>query len=95
MDQKKIGKFIACLRKEKNMTQEQFAERLGVSNKTVSRWENGANMPDYSLLKDVCNVLGININELMSGEKIEKEYLPVGKIKIETTSSYKDSILLK
>lgn len=73
MNQEKIGKFIAKLRKEKNMTQEQLAEKLGVSNKSISRWENGTTMPDYSLLKDICNELDTNINELMSGEKIEKE----------------------
>ena len=73
MNQEKIGKFISKLRKEKNMTQEQLAEKLGVSNKSISRWENGTTMPDYSLLKDVCNELDTNINELMSGEKIEKE----------------------
>lgn len=55
------------------MTQEQLAEKLGVSNKSISRWENGTTMPDYSLLKDICNELDTNINELMSGEKIEKE----------------------
>ena len=73
MNQEKIGNFIAKLRKEKNMTQEQLAEKLGVSNKSISRWENGTTMPDYSLLKDICNELDTNINELMSGEKIEKE----------------------
>ena len=73
MNQEKIGKFIAELRKEKNMTQEQLAERLGVSNKSISRWENGVTMPDYSLLNEICGLLDININELMSGEKIEKE----------------------
>ena len=73
MNQRKIGNFIAKLRKKKNMTQEQLAEKLGVSNKSISRWENGTTMPDYSLLKDICNELDTNINELMSGEKIEKE----------------------
>ncbi|MBP3596928.1 MAG: helix-turn-helix transcriptional regulator [Clostridia bacterium] len=73
MNQEKIGKFIAELRKEKNLTQEQLAEKLGISNKSISRWENGKTMPDYSLLTDICNEFGITINELMSGEKIEKE----------------------
>jgi len=70
MDQEKIGRFISMCRKEKNMTQEQLAEKLGVSNKSVSRWENGKNMPDYSLLKDLCCILSISINELFSGERI-------------------------
>ena len=76
MDQEKIGKFIAELRKEKNITQEQLAEKLGVTSKSISRWENGKTMPDYTLLKDLCNELDININELLSGEKIkENDYI--------------------
>ena len=71
MDQEMIGKFIAELRKGKNMTQEQLAEKLGVTSKSISRWENGNTMPDYTLLKDLCNELDININELLSGEKIK------------------------
>lgn len=73
MNQVKIGKFIADLRKEKNMTQEQLSEKMGVSNKTISRWENGKTMPDYSLLEELCDELDISINELLSGEKIENE----------------------
>lgn len=73
MDIKKIGEFIAKNRKLKGLTQEQLGEKLGVSNKTVSRWENGNYMPDLSLLKPLSEVLGITLNELLSGEKIEKE----------------------
>ena len=73
MNQEKIGKFITTCRKEKNLTQEELAEKLNVSNKSVSRWENGVNMPDYSVLNDLCNILDININELLSGEKDNKE----------------------
>lgn len=73
MNQEKIGKFITTRRKEKNLTQEELAEKLNVSNKSVSRWENGKNMPDYSVLNDLCNILDININELLSGEKDNKE----------------------
>lgn len=72
MDQEKIGKFIAQCRKDKNITQEQLAEKLGVTNKSVSRWENGKNMPDYSILKELCNILDIDVNEFLSGEKIQK-----------------------
>ena len=71
MDQIKIGKFIFNCRKEKGLTQEQLAEKLGVTSKSISRWENGNTMPDYSLLKDLCNELDINVNELLSGEKIK------------------------
>ena len=73
MNQEKIGKFISKCRKDKNITQEELAEKLSVSNKTISRWENGVNMPDYSVLKDLCNILDIDINELLSGEKNNKE----------------------
>lgn len=73
MNQQKIGKFICNARKEKSLTQEQLAEKLGVSSKSVSRWENGRNMPDLSLFEPLCRELGITVNELISGEKIEKE----------------------
>ena len=73
MNQEKIGKFISKCRKDKNITQEELAEKLGVTNKTVSRWENGVNMPDYSVLKELCNILDIDVNELLSGEKDNKE----------------------
>ena len=68
MDTLKIGKFIALKRKEKNMTQEELARILGVTNKTVSRWENGNYMPDLSLLKPLSEALGVSLNELLSGE---------------------------
>lgn len=73
MNVKKIGAFIALNRKLKGLTQEQLGEKLGVSNKTVSRWENGNYMPDLSLLEPLSNELGITLNELLAGEKIEKE----------------------
>ena len=73
MDQVKIGKFIAELRKEKNMTQQQLGDKIGVSFKTISKWENGRGMPDLSSLKPLSESLDISINELLSGEKIKKE----------------------
>lgn len=77
MNQEKIGKFIAQCRKNKNLTQEQLAEKLGVTNKSISRWENGKTMPDYSILKDLCNVLDIEVNEFLSGEKINKNEIQI------------------
>ena len=68
MNQLTIGKFIALKRKEKNLTQEQLAETLGVSNKTVSKWECGKCMPDYGIVKPLCQELGITVSELMDGE---------------------------
>lgn len=73
MDIVKIGKYIAENRRKKNMTQEQLAEKLGVTSKTISRWENGNYMPDISMLKPLSEELGITLNDLLSGEKVEKE----------------------
>ena len=73
MDQKRIGVFIAQCRKEKNLTQMQLAELLGITNQAVSKWENGRGMPDMSLLQPLCDVLGISLNELFSGEHISAE----------------------
>ena len=71
MNQVAIGKFISKKRKEKNLTQEQLAEKLGVSNKTVSKWETGKCMPDYSVVKSLCDELEITVAELMDGEDAE------------------------
>ncbi len=73
MNQEKIGKFIAECRKKKNLTQQELAEKLSVSDRTVGNWENGRNMPDLSLFKPLCNELDISLNDLMSGEKIQKK----------------------
>lgn len=73
MNQQKIGKFIQERRKEKELTQVELAEKLGVSNRTISKWENGNSMPDYSMFNDLCSELDISINELLSGEKLTKE----------------------
>lgn len=70
MDQEKIGKFIAECRKAKKITQSELAEKLGVTDRSVSNWENGKNMPDLSFFKPLCNILDITINELLSGEKL-------------------------
>lgn len=73
MDTKKIGAFIAMNRKKKGYTQEQLAEKLGVTNKTISRWKNGHYMPDLSLLEPLSNELDITLNELLAGKEIVKE----------------------
>lgn len=70
MNQDKIGKFIAECRKDKNLTQEQLAEKIGVSKNAVSKWERGLNLPDASLMPELCKILNITLNELFSGEKI-------------------------
>ena len=73
MNQEKVGKFISQCRKEKGMTQAQVAERFGVSNVAVSKWENGKSLPDASIMIELCDLLGITVNELLSGEKINME----------------------
>lgn len=70
MDQIKIGKFIAEMRKEQDLTQKDLADALGISNKTISKWECGNGMPDYSIMENLCDVLKINVNELISGERL-------------------------
>ena len=73
MNQLTIGKFIAERRKHKNLTQAQLAEKLGITDKAISKWERGIAMPDTSIMLELCNILGISVNELLSGEKINME----------------------
>lgn len=68
MDPFRAGQYICKKRREKNLTQAQLAEQLGVSNKTISKWENGKCMPDYSIIEHLCKTLGITIAELMDGD---------------------------
>jgi len=70
MDQAKIGKFIADCRKEQGLTQAQLAEKIGVSDRAVSKWETGRSMPDSSIMLEVCDAIGINVNEFLNGERI-------------------------
>ena len=67
MDQREIGKFIAACRKQKNLTQAQLAERLNITDRAVSKWETGKSMPDSSIMLPLCQILGITVNELLSG----------------------------
>ena len=71
MNQEKIGKFIAECRRKKNMTQQDLAEKIGVSDRTIGNWENGRNMPDLSLFKPLCAELDITLNDLLSGEVVK------------------------
>lgn len=72
MNQIKIGNFIAKLRKEKGLTQEALAEKLGISNKSISKWECGKCLPDASLFIPLCKTLDISVNELLEGERISQ-----------------------
>ena len=71
MDQDKIGKFISSCRKEKNMTQAQLAEKLSITDRAVSKWETGKSMPDPSIMLTLCELLNINVNELLTGERLD------------------------
>lgn len=73
MDLIKIGKFIANCRKEKNLTQEQLAQKLYITDRAVSKWERGISLPDADKMLELCNILDINVNELLNGEKIDME----------------------
>jgi len=75
MNQEKIGKFIAELRKKSNLTQQELADKLGITDRAVSHWENGRSMPDVSLFQKLCEILNISVNELIIGEKISKDKL--------------------
>ena len=72
MDQIKIGKFIADERKTKKYTQRELADKLGISDKTISKWERGNGFPEVSLLLPLCNELNITVNELLSGERLQE-----------------------
>lgn len=75
MEQQKIGKLILTKRKEKGFTQQQLADMLGVTNKAVSKWENGKSMPDIGIIPELCKVLDISISTLLNGEEIEDEQI--------------------
>ena len=94
MDQQKVGKLIASIRKEKNLTQAQLGEKLGVTDKTISKWENGMYMPDLSLLKPLSEILEVSIYELLDGEKakvtnIEKSK---GDVLVDALKAYVSSV---
>ena len=77
MNQIATGMFIARKRRELNLTQAQLAERLGISSKSVSKWERGKCMPDYVIVNELCDALGITVSELLDGEENERENLRV------------------
>lgn len=99
MDQIKIGNFLKELRKEKSLTQEQLAEHFNVSSRTVSRWENGNNMPDISILVELAEFYGIELREIIDGERksedMDKETKEVVNKVVDYTSEDKESIIKK
>ena len=73
MDQVKIGKFIAACRKKENLTQMQLAEKLNITDRAISKWETGKSLPDSSVMLQLCDILGITVNDLLSGEVVSME----------------------
>ena len=98
MNQEKTGAFLAECRKQKNLTQEQLSEILGVSSKSVSRWENGKTLPDYTVLDSLCKALGISINEFYYGEKqtnMDFEHLSEQNLRLYFREKYGKRLRLK
>ena len=88
MNQENIGKFIAECRKEKNITQQELAEKLGVTDRAISNWENGRRLPDLSLISLVANELDVSVAELLNGRKLNKEELEELKTTIDKLLEY-------
>ena len=99
MDQIQIGKFIAECRKEQGMTQAQLAEKMSVSDRAVSKWETGKNMPDSSIMLDLCDNLGITVNDLLNGRRIAmKDYKEIAEktmLEMREAKEQNDKLLLK
>ena len=91
MDNQKIGKFIAILRKENNLTQKDLAEKLGITDRAISKWERGLCCPDISLLDDLSKILKVSVLEILKGRKLEKDEKVENKDLIETMSFYEKS----
>lgn len=88
MDQVKIGKFIAALRRQAGLTQEGLGEKIGVTNKTISRWENGNYMPDIEMLQLLSQELGVSIHELLAGERMPDEPLREPSVQAPSASAF-------
>ncbi len=99
MNQIKIGKFIAECRKNSNLTQMQLAEKLNITDRAISKWENGKAMPDSSIMLDLCKELKISVNELLSGEMIDmKNYNKMAEenlFELNESNEKKKKIILK
>ena len=103
MNQEKIGRFISTLRKEKRMTQQELANKLGVTDRAIGNWENGRRLPDYSIIQDLCKALDISTNELFAGTRIkanekEKQFdnniLNIFKLNNDKRKKYKFIVLV-
>ena len=91
MDQKKIGLFLKELRKEKQLTQEQLAERFGVTNRSVSRWETGSNMPDLSILVELADFYDVDIRDIIDGERKGEDMNKEEKERLQLVANYAET----
>ena len=99
MDQEKIGKFISSCRKEAGLTQAALADKLGITDRAVSKWETGKSLPDASIMIELCNILGITVNELLTGEHITmddyKDKAEANLLEMRLKVEQRDALLLK
>ncbi|MCI8671537.1 MAG: helix-turn-helix transcriptional regulator [Bacilli bacterium] len=96
MNQEKIGKFILKLRKEKNMSQLDLADKIGVTDRAISKWENGKGLPDISLMQPLCKELNITINDLLSGERVDnKDYQEKFEENVLKAIKYSNKLVIK
>lgn len=91
MDQKKVGSFLRELRKEKQLTQEQLAERFGVTNRSVSRWETGSNMPDLSILVKLADFYDVDIRDIIDGERKGEDVNNEEKERLQLVADYAEN----
>lgn len=91
MDQKKVGSFLRELRKEKQLTQEQLAERFGVTNRSVSRWETGSNMPDLSILVELADFYDVDIRDIIDGERKGEDMNKEEKERLQLVADYAET----
>ncbi len=96
MDMQKIGLFLAELRKEKNLTQDELGAQIGVTNKTISRWETGNYLPPVEMLQTLGNTFGVSINEILNGERInDGNYKDISEQNIKSALTISDSVIAK
>ncbi len=96
MDMQKIGTFLAELRKEKNLTQDELGAQIGVTNKTVSRWETGSYLPPVEMLQTLGDTFGVSINEILNGERIsDGNYKDISEQNIKSALTKSDSVIAK
>ena len=96
MDMQKIGSFLAELRKEKNLTQDELGAQIGVTNKTISRWETGSYLPPVEMLQTLGDNFGVSINEILNGERIsDGNYKDISEQNIKSALTKSDSVIAK